>query len=209
MKKQLENKKIIVISLIIFLIGIIFIIFPIKVEQVSSIGYHSIAIKEMKKDDVIKGYFKPSADKISNIGLRFSTFDTINKHGKIKIVLKENDNKIIKEEIFDLSNIKDNSMVYLVFDKQKDSNKKFYTVTISFEEYYDDIRLTTWGSNGISDDNYMVLNDKKTDYTLYCTLKGYNKTYDAVLYTLIALSMCLVIYGLEGGKTNDRKNKKQ
>lgn len=208
MKKHLEKNKILIISFIIVLIGISFSLFPIKVEQVSSIISPSVALGEIKENDVIKGYFKTTGNNMNSIGLKFSTYGKINKHGKIKVILKENDEKIIKEQIFNVKDISDNSYIYIGFDKQKDSDKKIYTVTLSFDEYYDDIKLTTWGSDSISEDNYMTLNNAKNNFGLHVNTRAYYKTYDIVLYSIIGLSICLIMYALEGGKKNDRKNKK-
>ena len=193
---KLVNNKRLFILIIVIIIGIILFLFPIKKTQISTIGINNIIIGELKKDDIVKGFFKPVGDNMDSIGLKFSTYEKHNNHGKIRIVVKEFDKKIIADKVIDLKDIADNSKIYVGFKKQKNSNKKEYTVTLSFNEFYDDIKLATWAGDKSTENNYLIFNGEKTGYSLFVSYRSVYNVYDFVFYSFLIASAMLVYNGV-------------
>lgn len=200
------KKKIYLLIFIFFIFLTIYhLFFPVKVYQNTSNGGPRTAV-EIKEDDVLEEYFTTDLIGINRIGIRFSTYQYKNTHGKISITLYGND-KVIKTQKINLKNIDDNQMIYLNFNKQNNSNKIKYKIQIKYEEYYEDIKLATWLGLVGTDNNYVLINGNKEKYSLYYTIKGKGKVNDFILYDLLVLSILIVVYSCCGGDY-EKHNKK-
>lgn len=196
------NKKFYIGLIIIIIITIITILFPLRVYQESVMGALNMPI-DIKENDVFEQHFKINYTNFSELGIRLSTYQKKNKHGKISVSIYK-DNELIKKEIINLTKVNDNDTVYIKFDEQKDSDKASFKFIIKYEEYYDDIRLATWYGISPTGNNYLLLNGKKDKYQLYFTYNGNGKVNDFLLYDLVALCLWIIICSCNGGKQHDK-----
>ena len=200
-----KNRKIILI--IIIALCILSLLFPISIKLSDKIGTTRYTMGELKENDIVEAHFKPNVNKMSNFGVRFATYNKLNKHGSIKLSLKEGEN-IIKEEVIDLKDIYDNEVYFLNFDEQINSNKKEYTLIMSFEKYYDDVSITLWCDQFMNDNNYILLNNDSVNLSLYYELTGYKKTRNIFSYFIMLLLGFIMINCSMVGEQNDKKIKK-
>ena len=198
-------KKNFYLGLIILLIITFFIlIIPPRIYQNKSNGNSNFAT-DIKKDDIYEVNFNTELKDIKKIGIRLSTYQYNNTHGIVSLSLYGNDS-LINEKKIDLKNVEDNKMVYMKFKKQKNSNKTHYKLVIKYDEYYDDIKLATWYSNSVKENNYVLYNGEKQPYTLYYELYGRGKVNDFLLYDFLMISLWIIGFSCNGGKYE--KNKK-
>lgn len=203
----MKKKNFIIIGFIIVIALVIQILFPVRVKQTINVGNPINPIELKDKDSIIEQTFTTDLKKVSSIGIRFSTYSKKNKHGKIKITLKENNNKKIIEKVYKLSDISDNSMLYLNFKPIEKTKGNIYKLIISYDEYYNDIKLATWIGGSSNNDNYLKLNNKKQKNNLFYSLTGYKPVSDFIVYILIILGFYFVLYGCMEDE-NNAKNKK-
>ena len=107
---------------------------------------------------------------IDKIELKFNTYNRLN-FSKVKIVLKNNDQKEVYSKTISASEIPQNSVYELAMDIDVDTEKT-YILEISNEEVFENNFVGLYGITLKNDnnENYIVLNNQKSDYELYMNI---------------------------------------
>ncbi len=107
---------------------------------------------------------------IDKIELKFNTYNRLN-FSKVKIVLKNNDQKEVYSKTISASEIPQNSVYELAMDIDVDTEKT-YILEISNEEVFENNFVGLYGITLKKDnnENYIVLNNQKSDYELYMNI---------------------------------------
>lgn len=160
------------------------------------------AILDFKKGDVVEQKFKAKENNFSKIKLYFELPD--DSIGTAKLQLKDENGNIVKEE-----EIIKNYLQYgydFKFDNQQDSEGKFYTLSITFEEAKDNRKF--FGLKTVSNTGeHFSINGKENKKSLVFQ-EFYYKPHKKIMYIIATIIVILTMVGLASYiKFTDRKLK--
>lgn len=194
MKRIIEHKFLYFIILISILFIVFYFICGVKITTQVYISNNTAYPTEIIKNQTkYTQYFKCNIDDLNEIGIKFSTYMKNNKNGYIRINLYDENDLLIKSSEIKVENIKDNQFVYMGFDKIKDSINKKYKVEFFYEKYNEDITISYWETQA-DEENYLKVNDDKTNSSIQLILTGEKNDYTVLYYPIIAILICLIVF---------------
>ncbi|MCI8717237.1 MAG: DUF2142 domain-containing protein [Lachnospiraceae bacterium] len=169
-KHSFKIKLIVVllISCIMFLYG------KWKIEEGTAykdffiVSSEGIISENLKNGDVIEQEFSILEDSIRGIAVCFATYNSIVTEGTVNAKILDSSGKVISESDIDAINIKDNEYLDILFERDKLSTGKIYTLKLTFDKI-ENQSIVLW----MSDDNVY------TDYLL--KINNSEKSADLVL----------------------------
>ena len=181
---------------VLSLIVIILIVFPKKVDSYKWSGKDDFAAEIIKEDKIYSQEFVSNVNKLSEIGIRFSTYQVNNKNGKLNI-------KVVDEKKKNIYKLEDNKIFYIKFNEINNSKNKKYTIEFKYSDYNDGNSLTYWAFN--DSNKKMKINGKNTNYSLNFSTKGKALDYSLVWYPIVIIVILSLIKCADEVDKNEKK----
>lgn len=196
LKKIKKNKFVFIILFTYFLLIILFILFPLKTNSITSNAKNGIIPSEIiENNKEYKQKITCNIDNVKRIGLTLSTYGIKNDNGKIKFKVINHSSNNNYEKTIDLKDINDNEKVFLDFDKEICNKNENIDFILSYSDYYEGDSLAYWfKSKDIS--NKLLINNEEKEQEMQLFLDGKeNNTvifwYLSVITTFLLMYLCV------------------
>ena len=192
-KHSFKIKLIVVllISCIMFLYG------KWKIEEGTAykdffiVSSEGIISENLKNGDVIEQEFSILEDSIRGIAVCFATYNSIVTEGTVNAKILDSSGKVISESDIDAINIKDNEYLDILFERDKLSTGKIYTLKLTFDKIENQSIVLWMSDDNVYTDYLLKINDSEKSADL--VLREISDEHDIFYFSYIGIMFAFFV----------------